>query len=784
MDKSRLSEQEIRTQFITPAIQSAGWSNVQIREEYSITKGRIIARSGRWRRDNPKYADYLLFYKPHIPLAVVEAKDNNHTVSDGMQQALDYAERMMVPFVFTSNGDGFTFHNRMKTAGDIEQFLPLNQFPTAEQLWSMYKSEKDLTDQQEAIIEEPYYMQRDDRKPRYYQLNAINRTVETIARGQNRVLLVMATGTGKTFTAFQIIWRLWKAGQKKRILYLADRNALIDQTYANDFSPFKDKMTIVRNRKVDKSYEIYLALYQGLTGDGDRNIFRQFSSGFFDLIIVDECHRGSAKEDSAWREVLEYFSAATQIGLTATPKETKDVSNIDYFGDPIYSYSLKQGIEDGFLAPYRVIRILLDKDAEGFRPYKGQMDKYGTEIVDREYNVSDYDRELVLEQRTRMVAKVVSNYLKKHNLRYDKAIFFCVDTEHADRMRQALINENTDLVREDERYVMRITGDDDIGKKQIDSFRDVGSRYPVLVTTSKLLTTGVDIQMVKFIILDAEINSMTEFKQIIGRGTRVREDLGKMFFTIFDFRDVTRHFADPDFDGPVEQDDAFEPSADGQIPDPPDDPTPDENSSNDNPDDEAGIYEESQHGQRQKYYVDNVEVTVLKQRVQYIDKDGKLITESLTDYTRRNVLNQYATLDDFLLAWNNAERKQAILDEFAKRGVLLEELQEQIGQEFDPFDLVCHIAYDQPPLTRQERANKVKKRNYFAKYGEQAQAVLTALLEKYTYTGVVDIESMDVLKVNPINQFGNPMYIVNRIFKGKQDFKQALRELEKELYAA
>lgn len=422
MDKSQLSEQEIRTQFITPAIKSAGWSNAQIREEYPITKGRIIARGGRWRRDNPKYADYLLFYKPHIPLVVVEAKDNNHAVSDGMQQALDYAERMMVPFVFTSNGDGFTFHNRLKYIGEIEQFLPLDQFPTAEQLWVIYKAATDLTDQQEAVIEEPYYLQRDDRMPRYYQLNAINRTVEAIARGRDRILLVMATGTGKTYTAFQIIWRLWKAGQKKRILYLADRNALIDQTYANDFSPFKDKMTIVRNREVDKSYEIYLALYQGLTGDGNRNIFKQFTPGFFDLIIVDECHRGSAKGNSAWREILDYFSAATQIGLTATPKETKDVSNIDYFGDPIYTYSLKQGIEDGFLAPYRVIRILLDKDAEGFRPYKGQMDKYGTEIIDREYNVSDYDRELVLEQRTRMVAKVVSNYLKKHCLRYDKDI--------------------------------------------------------------------------------------------------------------------------------------------------------------------------------------------------------------------------------------------------------------------------------------------------------------------------------------------------------------------------
>ena len=784
MDKKQLSEQEIRTQYITPAIKAAGWLNAQIREEYAITNGRIIARGGKWRRDKAKFADYLLFYKPHIPLAIIEAKDNNHTVSDGMQQALDYAERLLIPFVFTSNGDGFTFHNRMATANNIEQYIPLDRFPRPEQLWVIFKSATCLTDQQEILIEEPYYTQREDKTPRYYQRNAINLTVEAIAKGQNRVLLVMATGTGKTFTAFQIIWRLWKAGVKKRILYLADRNALIDQTYINDFSPFKDKMTIVRNRKVDKSYEIYLALYQGLTGEGDKEIFKQFSPEFFDLIIVDECHRGSAKADSAWRVVLEYFSAATQIGMTATPKETRDVSNIDYFGEPVYTYSLKQGIEDGFLAPYRVIRIILDKDAEGFRPYRGQTDKFGNEIIDREYNASDYDRELVLEQRTHMVAKVVSNYLKKHELRYDKAIFFCVDTEHADRMRQALVNENTDLVKEDERYIMRITGDDDIGKRQIDAFRDVSSRYPVLVTTSKLLTTGVDVQMVKFIVLDAEINSMTEFKQIIGRGTRVREDLGKMFFVIFDFRDVTRHFADPDFDGPVEQDDSFTPSEDGQISDPSQESLEDDDQPFDVPSNPEGDGEDSGHERRMKYYVDDVEVTVLKQRVQYIDKDGKLITESLTDYTRRNVLEQYATLDDFLLAWYTAERKQAILDEFAKRGVLLEELQEQIGQEFDPFDLVCHIAYDQPPLTRRERANKVKKRNYFAKYGEQAQAVLTALLEKYADTGVADIESMDVLKINPINQFGNPMFIVNRIFKGKKDFEQALRELEHELYAA
>lgn len=781
MNKKQLTEQEIRTQFITPAINSAGWTIQQVREEYAITKGRIIARGGTYKRDKAKFADYILFYKPHIPLAVVEAKDNNHSIGDGMQQAMDYADRLRIPFVFTSNGDGFTFRNRIDSS---EKVIALHEFPSPDVLWAMYKQNEGIDEQQEKIVMQPYYVEREDKQPRYYQFNAINMTVDAVIKGQNRALLVMATGTGKTYTAFQIIWRLWKAGVKKRILFLADRNALIDQTYVNDFAPFKDKMTIIRNRKIDKSYEIYLALYQGLTGEDDKEVFKQFSPSFFDLIIVDECHRGSAKANSEWREILEYFNPATQIGLTATPKEDKEVSNIDYFGSPIYTYSLKQGIDDGFLAPYRVIRVLLDKDAEGFRPYLGQTDRFGNEIIDREYNISDYDRELVLEQRTKMVAKVVSNYLKKHNIRYDKTIFFCVDTEHADRMRQALVNENKDLVLEDERYVMRITGDDDIGKKQLDNFRDVSSRYPVLVTTSKLLTTGVDAQMVKIIVLDSNINSMTEFKQIIGRGTRVREDLGKMFFTIFDFRDVTRHFADPDFDGPVEQDDSFTPGPDGEIPPLPDDPE-DEPENGDNPDwpDFPGD-DDLPKGKRTKYYVHDVEVTVLKQRVQYIDKYGKLITESLTDYTRRNVRNQFATLDDFLAAWNHAERKQAILDELAAQGVLIEELQEQIGQEFDPFDLLCHIAFDQPPLTRRERANNVKKRNYFAKYGEQAAAVLDALLEKYADAGVVDLESMDILKVNPIRDFGSPVHIVNRIFKGKVNYEQALKELLDELYVA
>lgn len=779
MDKRSLTEQEIRTRFITPAIKAAGWTDVQIREEYAITKGRIIARGGSYKRDKAKYADYVLFYKPHIPIAIIEAKDNNHTVSDGMQQALGYAEQLRVPFVFTSNGDGFTFHNRNSEDNNRETILSISEFPSPETLWSMYKQYKGIDEKQEKIITEPYYVERPDKQPRYYQLNAINLTVESIAKGNNRVLLVMATGTGKTYTAFQIIWRLWKAGIKKRILFLADRNALIDQTYTNDFAPFKDKMTIIRHRHVDKSYEIYLAIYQGLTGEGDKDIFRQFSPDFFDLIVVDECHRGSSKADSEWREVLEYFKSATQIGLTATPKETKEVSNIDYFGEPVYTYSLKQGIEDGFLAPYRVIRVLLDKDAEGFRPYLGQTDRFGNIIEDREYNITDFDRELVLEQRTKVVAKVVSNYLKAHNARMDKSIFFCVDTEHADRMRQALINENSDLVKEDERYVMRITGDDDIGKKQLDNFRDVSSRYPVLVTTSKLLTTGVDIQTVKYIVLDTNINSMTEFKQIIGRGTRIREDLGKVFFTIFDFRDATRLFADPDFDGPCEQDDGYMPDENGNI----HDSDSDSEFVREDPKDYT-IDNDSESGKRKKYYVGDVEVSVLKQRVQYIDKNGKLITESLTDYTKRNVLSKYATLHDFLRVWNSAERKQAILDELAEQGILIEELQEQIGHEFDPFDLLCHIAFDQPPLTRRERANKVKKRNYFAKYGEKAAAVLDALLDKYADSGISNIESLDVLKVNPIREFGTPQFIVNKIFGGKEKFKQAIRELEQELYVA
>lgn len=768
-DKKSLSEMDIRTKFITPAIVSAGWSSfAQMREEYKVTNGRIIARGKVCKREAPLKADYVLFYKPNKPIAVIEAKDNNHTMADGMQQALQYADMMDVPFVFSSNGDGFVFHNKFITEGSAEINLSLDEFPSPETLWKMYHEQKHISPVQDTVIDEPYYSDNPDKQPRYYQMNAVNRTVEAIANGQNRVLLVMATGTGKTYTAFQIIWRLWKAGLKKRILFLADRTALIAQTFTNDFAPFKDKMTWVTKQNIDTAHEIYLALYQGLTGEDEdtHSLFEQFSPRFFDLVVVDECHRGSAKADSQWREVLEYFSSATQVGLTATPKETKTVSNIDYFGEPIYTYSLKQGIDDGFLAPYRVIRVFFDKDIEGFVPYDGQLDDNGEVIDNRVYNTTDFDKNLVLEKRTKLVAKTVSDYLKKHDCRMDKTIFFCVDQEHADRMRQALVNENADMCALDSRYVMRITANDEAGVKQLDNFRNVEKEYPVLVTTSKLLSTGVDVQTVKFIVLDSNIRSMTEFKQIIGRGTRVREDLGKMYFTIFDFRDVTRLFHDPDFDGPIEQQDDFHPNKPGEGPERPPEITPPERE------------------RRQKYVLGDTQVSVSQKHVQYLDKNGHLITERLIDYTKRNVLSQYAEMSDFLAAWNEADRKQAIVDELEKRGVFFDDLCDEVGKDLDPFDLILHIVFDQPPLTRKERAENVRKRNYFTKYGKQAAEILDALLTKYADSGLSDLENVDVLKVDPIKRYGTQVYIVNNIFGGIAKFREAIRELEAEIYAA
>lgn len=621
--------------------------------------------------------------------------------------------------------------------------------------------------------------------PRYYQQNAVNRSVEAIAKNQNRILLVMATGTGKTYTAFNIIWRLWKGQVKKRILFLADRNALLTQTKNGDFSPFgNDIMHIIKNRKIDKSYQIYFVLYQGLTGNEEsQNAYKEFSRDFFDLVIIDECHRGSASEASAWREILDYFSSATQIGLTATPKETKDISNISYFGEPVYTYSLKQGIDDGFLAPYKVVRISTTVD-EGWRPTKGLKDKYGNEIEDRIYNLKDYDRTLAIDERTQLVAQRITEYLKGTD-RFSKTIVFCTDIDHANRMRIALINENADLVAKHKHYVVKITGDDEVGKRELDNFTDVEELLPVIATTSKMLTTGIDTKMVKIVVLEANIGSMTEFKQIIGRGTRIREADGKVYFTIMDFRKATNHFADKDFDGEPVQ--IYEPEPDEPVVPPiEDDVIDDPNCTDDEEPDYAegdppdiGIDDTRQTPK--KFFVNNIKVTVAHERVQYYGKDGKLITESLKDYTRENIKNQFASLDDFLLRWNSTEKKDELFRELAEHGILLEALREEVGKDLDAFDLICHIAYDQPVLTRQERANNVRKRNYFGKYSEIAQKVLNSLLDKYEQEGIVSVEQGSILKVKPLNQMGSPVELV-RAFGKRKDFEQAIKELENEIY--
>jgi type I restriction enzyme R subunit len=784
MNKKELTEADIRTKFITPAIvggDSAKWDVMaQVREEVYFTKGRVIVRGKTVKRGEAKKADYLLYYKPNLPIAVIEAKDNNSSVGAGMQQALEYAEILDVPFAFSSNGDAFLEHDRTGTGDTVEKEVPLDQFPTPEELWARYRAAKGYTPAQEAVTTQDYYDGGSEKTPRYYQLIAINRTIEVIARGENRVLLVMATGTGKTYTAFQIIWRLWKAGAKKRILFLVDRNILADQTKTNDFKPFGQAMTKITNRTVDKAFEIYLSLYQAVTGtEEDQNIYKQFSPDFFDLVVVDECHRGSADADAAWRKVLSYFSSATQIGLTATPKETRDVSNIEYFGEPIYTYSLRQGISDGFLAPYKVVRIGIDKDLEGWRPERGKTDKYGLKIEDREYNDFDFDRNLVLEKRTELVAAKITEFLKGTD-RFGKTIVFCEDIDHAERMRQALVNANPDLAAANNKYVMRITGDNDEGKAQLDNFIDPESTYPVIVTTSRLMSTGVDAQTCRLIVLDRRIASMTEFKQIIGRGTRINEDYNKFYFTIMDFKRATALFADPAFDGDPVQ--IYEPVV-GDDPVPPDDPPDlDEWVPADKIIPDVPRIDIDDRGERRtKYYVDDVEVSVATERVQYLDADGRLITESLRDYTRKTVNKEYASLTAFLTAWNGAKRKQVIVDELANRGVFLEELAEQVGRDFDAFDLLCYVAFDQPPLTRRERANNVRKRNIFAKYGVKTRAVLNALLEKYADAGLSSVESLDILKVDPLRKFGTPIEIVN-LFGGKEQYIAAVYELESQLY--
>ncbi|MFS8637160.1 MAG: DEAD/DEAH box helicase family protein [Gemmatimonadota bacterium] len=795
-NKTALSERDVCTKFVTPALTAAGWDlRHQIREEVTLTKGRIKVRGRMVSRGKAKRADYVLYYKPNLPLAVIEAKDETHSVGAGMQQALAYAEMLDVPFAFSTNGRAFLFHDRTVQSPEVEREIPLSAFPSPEELWRRYCAWKGIEGEAERIAAQDYYLDGSGKTPRYYQLVAINRVVEAIARGQRRILLVMATGTGKTYTAFQIIWRLWKARRVRRVLFLADRNILVDQTRINDFKPFGNAMTKITNRTVDKSYEIYLALYQAVSGsEEEKNIYKQFSPDFFDLVVVDECHRGSAAEDSAWREILEYFAPAIHLGLTATPKETRDVSNIEYFGEPVYVYSLKQGIEDGFLAPYKVVRIDLDKDLIGWRPEKGQRDKYGREIEDRIYNQRDFDRSLVLEERTKVVARKITEFLKATD-RYAKTIVFCEDIDHAERMRQALVNENADLVAENPRYVVRITGDNEEGKAELDHFIDPESRYPVIATTSRLLTTGVDAQTCKVIVLDRRIESMTEFKQIIGRGTRVNEEYGKYYFTILDFKKATELFADPQFDGdPVKiyvrrQDEpvVFEDEERGEqvLVD----------GAGEDWDDNAGdVVPGSEEGpdlgegdgpgpRRVKYVVDNVPVFVVAERVQYYGPDGKLITESLRDYTRRRVTARYATLDDFLQRWTAAERKEAILRELEEQGVLLDALAEEVGRDYDPFDLVCHVAFDRPPLTRRERAERVRKRDYFARYGEKARAVLDALLDKYADEGIETIESVEVLRVRPLSELGTPVELI-RSFGSKEEYLEAVRELERALYAA
>jgi type I restriction enzyme R subunit len=793
MDKKNLSERDICSKFITPAISQAGWDiHKQVLEEVSFTDGKIYVRGRLTARGVRKRADYILYHKPNIPVAIIEAKDNNHSIRSGIQQALDYARILDIPCVFSSNGNGFLFHDRTATDSEIETELSLDAFPSPERLWGKYLKYKGITTPgAERIVAQDYYFDGSGRRPRYYQQVAINRTVEAIANNQNRIILVMATGTGKTYTAYQIVYRLWKAGVKKRILFLADRNALLDQAQKGDFKHFRDKMTIVRNRMVDKSYEVYLALYQGLTGTEDvNNIYKQFSPEFFDLIVIDECHRGSAREDSAWHEILNYFNKATHIGLTATPRETNEISNTEYFGDPIYTYSLKQGIDDGFLAPYRVIRIGLNVDYEGWRPADGKTDRDGSPIEDRIYNTKDYDKNLVIEERTAIVAKKVSEFLKGYD-RYAKTIVFCVDIDHAERMRSGLARENADIVATNYKYIMQITGDNDEGKRELYNFTDPESVFPVIATTSELLTTGIDAQTCKVIVLDANIASMTKFKQIIGRGTRINEEYGKLYFTILDFRNATDLFADPAFDGdpirvrPVSQDtdltnvideeeidetpiiDAV--TGDEIVVKPPVIRYPD----NEN---QSGV-EESRH----KIYVNGVDVSVLVTRELYFDMHGKPITGSLKDHTREIVKGTYLSLDDFINKWNLADQKAAIIEELQQQGVMVEALYDAVNKDIDLFDLICYLAYDKPPLTRKERADNVKKRDFFTKYGDQAKQVLEKLLDKYADEGVTDIESLEVLKVKPFTDFGSPVEIINS-FGSKSRYLQSIHELEYELY--
>lgn len=800
LNLSNLTEADIITKCVMPAILNAGWDNTtQIRQEVKLRDGKVIVRGKVAARRTVKSADIVLYHKPGIPLAVIEAKANKHEIGKGMQQGIEYARLLDVPFVFATNGDGFIFRDATAAEGEcLEKQITLDDFPSPAELWQKFCLWKGYTQAQLPVITQDYYDDGSGKSPRYYQLQAINKTIEAVSNGQNRVLLVMATGAGKTYTAFQIIWRLWKSKNKKRILFLADRNILVDQTKNNDFQPFGTAMTKVSGRTIDPAYEIHLALYQAITGpEEDQKAFKQVAPDFFDLIVIDECHRGSASEDSAWREILDYFSSATQIGLTATPKETHEVSSTDYFGDPVYVYSLKEGIEDGFLAPYKVVRVDIDVDLQGWRPTKGQTDLNGEVIDDRIYNQKDFDRTMVIDERTELVARTITDYLKRTNP-MDKTIVFCNDIDHAERMRRALVNLNPEQVKKNDKYVMKITGDDEIGKAQLDNFINPKKAYPVIATTSELMTTGVDAKTCKLVVLDQNIQSMTKFKQIIGRGTRIDERYGKLWFTILDFKKATELFADERFDGIPEKvmdttpEDIADPESDFEekleeisehddeqvtgVDEPPAPPYQVTDT------DDVGPLPEEDEKKIRKFHVNGVAVGVIAQRVQYYDADGKLVTESFKDYTRKTLLKEYASLDDFTRKWQDADRKEAIIHELEQQGIIWEVLAEEVGKDLDPFDMLCHVVYGQPPLTRKERAENVRKRNYFTKYSEAAQAVLDNLLDKYADAGVQEIESIQVLKLKPFDSMGTLPEIIKTGFGDRNGYNQALSELENEIY--
>ena len=772
LGKKQMTEEDIKLNYITPALNASGWKNGEnITMETRITDGRINLRGNIAYREKPKKVDYLLYLNKYHPIAVVEAKDNNHAISYGMQQAMTYAQMLDVPFAYSSNGDGFEEHDFLTGA---ERQLSMDEFPTQAELVARYErgtnQGQGLNSAELKLIDQPYYSSQNTYPPRYYQRNAVNRTLDAIARGQNRILLVMATGTGKTYTAFQIVYRLLRSGVKKKVLYLADRNNLVDQSIQQDFSPLEKvihKVNFAKDRKdTITSYQVYFALYQQLVGDnGDEHYSELFDPNFFDLVIVDECHRGSAKEDSRWRKVLEYFSNATQIGMTATPKETAYVSNINYFGEPVYQYSLKEGIDDGFLAPFKVYGITLNI-SDGWRPYKGQRDYYGNLIEDRIYNNTDFDYNIVLEDRINEVAYAITDYLKQTD-RMQKTIVFCATEDAAERMRVALVNLNQDMVKKNPDYVVRITGSDDYGKSKLDYFISVSSPYPVIATTSDLLSTGTDCKMTKLIVIDKNVNSMTQFKQMIGRGTRVREDMGKLSFVIMDFRGVARLFADPGWDGPVEIDENFHPGKTIILTPPEPDDTPPEDYSPPMP------------------YVDEqgCPVNIVRETVSIYDVDGKLLRqENIIDYTRRNIRGDYADLQSFVRKWSETDKKEAISEELRSHGIDLEALKKKEGMEdVDDFDFITHVAYDQKPLTRKERANNVKKRDFLHKYSGVAREVIEALLDKYANDGIQEIEKTEVLKLDPFRKLGKPSRIA-QYFGGKDGYKKAVKELEDEIY--